>query len=237
MPNLYVITDSVWKTENGLRWGYGVHHTAGLTSTPGRVWLSLTEFLDYNKDQYLFAYTHPVLAMLFYRVDTTIHDPILWQAAGKVRHITIDGIAHCSELSTTRDINCPSIGLETRMRFGFACVHKVYNNTIFEDYILDWYSGKDRSRATAERLVETFGALARYEEAREGAQEAERKRVWAAHWMCLAATNYREDISIKDRNLMEYWTGMAAMEAARVAYLSESFLDLVGIAEMVMAAK
>ena len=237
---LYLLTNANWEA-NGTHWTTGVTKNIpgneSVFNAKGDSWLSLDEFLAawQNKDKqqpiirekWLHAFTHPIIAMLLNRVYVDADDPKVWRCRGKIAHLAIDKLAYCNELTTEQLMVKPNIGLYTRMKFGFACVDKVYKNTAFHNWMLDWFGGR-RGHETARDMA----ADCELEVADFG------KAAIAAQWMCWACVAFGDESMIdQSKQLIEYFTARAAVEANLAAYEKKIDFDLVTIAEITMSVR
>jgi hypothetical protein len=232
-PALYILTDSMWKAE-GFSWGPS---STNSSCNKNSDWSSVYEDLTENKDEkkYILAYTHPIIAILLNRIRNDEDHQILWECSGKVRYITVDKIAHCEKLKTERFRPVtPKISIFTRMKFGFACVTKIYNESVFYNWVLDWIGGKDRSIKKIKEIENYFSQLIVKEQGKKETDYAEVTKLFCVYWMCLAA----QEAHAGSEKLAEKFTALAALEAVRFAHDNKvKDFDLVKIAECIMSAR
>lgn len=237
---LYKLTDRNLESTQRLQWGK--EQTRFIENRASK-WMSLNEAETWIKKpkpygRWLFAYTHPVIACLLYRSQhgpEGLDDPILWEATGNTKYLTVDKVALCSEMTTHRPLDMPTISPFTRMKFGFGCVAKVYKNELYQEWILDWVGDKDRSSEKSRRMASYCAMEFEGEQKKNGEFTAKSQAAWAAQWMCWAAGAY--DHNVKN-NLIEFWISQAAVEAAKAAHrMNNKDFDLVTIAEITMSAR
>lgn len=241
----FKFTNNQWKSDGGLTWSYGKTNTikdfpSVLGSMP-RKWMSKDEFFSQKSHKIgwasnsILSYTNPIIACLLARV----HDPsiidssdlLLWECTGKVDKVTIDKVALCSELKTERPREIYPISVKTRLQFGFGCVDKVYKDNEYQQWVNDWFSGRDRTPDRARSMTEKCYEAVRREERKSGTMSLTARAAHAAQWMSQAVLNQASE------KLTELWVAQAVVEANRAAYEDGKPFDILEIAESVMSAR
>lgn len=240
---LYKITDHEWRSPDNHRWGPGTRCDARQeVESTGKKWIGLhelsTHFNKPRKVKLIQAYTHPVLAALLYRGHMSVESPILWDGNGEVAAESDDNRVYCNWIRVRDIVPMPVISDETRMKFGFGAVYKVYQDERFRDYILDWVGGKDRDGKLARELAEYTNKQVQNTQKDKAGKLANGEAIaaFAAHWMCFAAIAFGDPAKRDDR-LTAVWTANAALEANRAAKMMKKPIDLVEVAELTMMAR
>lgn len=221
VPKLYMITDSNWQTDDNRQWGVKVGNVAvGEELKDG--------MCQIDKAKWLRAYTHHVIAAIMHPRD----GGVLWECDGVVRHMDVCSRAYCLGLTTVRNRRMPMLSDETRIKFGFACAKAVYKNERFLGWVTDWLAGQDRSSEKAKDIAESC-----YEDMKSGCDkmDAKSRAAWSAQWMCWCCNIMVAEPDKK--NTLYKWIGTAIGEAVFAAWQGGIQLDLIKVAETVMAAK
>jgi len=133
---LYKLTDENGETYNHTKWGPGVTHTAtgkGPLCGPG----------------WIYAYTHPLLAVLLNPAHANFKHPRLWEAEGIVG-IEDKGLkVGCKSLTTTKEIDLPKITAKQTVKFAIFCALEACVDPRFVSWAKDWLDGKNRSSLDA----------------------------------------------------------------------------------------
>jgi hypothetical protein len=210
---LYKLTNQNHETYNNTKWGEGVEHTA-----PGGSGLC--------NENWLHAYTDPLLAVLLNPIHADIKEPILWEAEGDVG--TDDGLkVGCTRLKTIRQVPLPEITTEQRVKFAIACAREVNNNADWLEWADKWESGKTGAR---EQRVWRRGS--RVEMCPPSSQAC-------AAWVVLAAEAARAVEAAVAAEACQVWEETAAAavaavaKAARAAKAASGELNLAEIAHKV----
>lgn len=102
MTTLYKLTTSCGKTRkswnNEKQWGEGVKHRATGDKRKGLC-----------SDAYIHAYEHPIIALIMNPVHANFHNPLLWEAQGRIIVRSDDGKVGCRSLTTIKRIEKPKI--------------------------------------------------------------------------------------------------------------------------------
>lgn len=224
---LYKLTNQSF-TSDGVRWNVGEKKTApGERLSTGRYPIS---------KNWIQAFSHPMLAALLGRVYDRFDHPIMFECEGFPKYQTADGRVFCTELTTKSLVTYPVISPLTRIRFALGCVMKIFPDEKFREWVLDWYSNKRRTVESAKNMinhckfeVETESKINITTKVRisEAAQ--------LACWACVAHSD--QSYYPNNAKLVDYWTGLAAMQANKAAYLGGIDFDLVTLAEIAMSAR
>ena len=134
---LYKLTDQNQETRNHTKWGENVTHRAsgeGPLCSCG----------------WLHAYEHPLLAVLLNPIHADFPDPILWEAEGSGTALREGQVKiGVTELTTIRQIPCPTVTTEQRVKFAILCAREVCGDKSWGRWADRWLSGQDRSEAAA----------------------------------------------------------------------------------------
>lgn len=255
-PNkLYQLTNS--QGENRIKWSHGKKMYADGTSlprttipsflTPLSGWMTVDQSAKFfaerennislDSSKWLCALTHPVLAVLLNRVTYDIDEPIVWECSGKVKYLTIDKIAFCSELVSERTVLTPVICLSSYIDFGFHCVSKVLPDRLFEEWLINWADGTERN---CRRAYEMAIYLERKYNPYKADDELNQMEVavLAALYLCRAAIALTSSkMMFKKKRLVQYNSAQAALTANYAAYLGgKKDFNLQNLAELTLAA-
>lgn len=224
-PLLYILTDENWEDEYSVKWGHEITCTSGGRSSAN--YMTLEEYRSFKPREYYYAYTHPILASLMARKGQTV----MWEAAGNIKCLNVDETVMCSMLRSNKLVGMPFVSTYTRMKFGFACAHKVYGDKGFYYWILNWVSGKDRTKITAYNWNLFFDKKISEEAQSEYADWDLVKLYGAANWMAMAAMAFADDHD----DLVGHYTSLAATDCSQVSHVMRIDFSLKNITECVMS--
>jgi hypothetical protein len=159
----------------------------------------------------LHAYEHPLLAVLLNPIHADFPDPILWEAEGGGTALREGQVKiGVTELTTIRQIPCPTVTTEQRVKFAILCAREVCGDKSWGRWADRWLSGQDRSEAAAWAAARSAWAAARSARSASAAE--------AAAWAAEAAAGAAEE----------------AAEAAAEAARSNPEIGLIAIVERAM---
>lgn len=209
---LYKLTDQYDRTYDDCQWGEGVTHT---TSGKG----------DLCGPGWIYAYTDPLLAVLFNPIHANFRNPHLWEAEGEIGKNDHGMKVGCTQLTTIHCVPLPKITIEQSVRFAILATKQVYSDVAWNCWADRWLNNSDRSEETAWETAwaaawaATMAAVARAEQTEKtekAAWAAARAAAWAAKAAAWEAT---------------WAAGWAAAEATEVANF-----DLTALAHQAIIA-
>lgn len=106
-----------------------------------------------------FAYTSPLLALLFHPIHAAYPPNVLWECEGEVDRPD-SGKVKCHTLLPLHQIPKPEITLEHRIKFGILCAKQVESNLTWNLWANRWLSGEDRTEIAARAAAMAFVAAA-----------------------------------------------------------------------------
>jgi len=232
MALLYKMTYEDDRTGRGCQWGAGIEHTApGVGPLAGPGWL--------------YAYTHPLLAVFFNRIHVRFEQPHLWVADGDIGK-TDHGIqVACRRLATVRRIEVPTMTGQQCVGLAVLATREVSAHADWLPWARRWLDDSDTSRGSALRAMKAVWRAAWRQPPPEQvptfrcvpvpslAMYAEIRAAEAAAWV-------NDDTPGIDREVMAEWAKWLAAEAA--AWAVECVSDgpdipLAALAEAAAARK
>lgn len=199
----YKLTTKKRMTHDDFSWEIGKwYRTSGNGNLCGSGWLH--------------AYTDPFLAVFLNPIHADIEHPILWEAEGRGKKKTDNGLkVGYTEMRIVKRMRFSKVTKTQRIAFGILCAKEVCEDTEWNEWADKWLSGEYRSKDSAARAEAAWVAAGAWAAA----------RAWAAGaWAAAAARATAAEAALQ-----------AARAAAAVgAEAKKKPLDLIRIANEAM---